>query len=64
MTHTVTDDDTAKALGSGDVPVLGTVKITSALFFDIGVYLTVIGVALMVFESFGDDAPLTSAAAR
>jgi hypothetical protein len=34
------------------------VKVTSALFFDIGVYLAVIGLALMVFESFGDDAPL------
>jgi multicomponent Na+:H+ antiporter subunit A len=41
-----------------DLPLLGTVKVTSALFFDIGVYLAVIGLALMVFESFGDDAPL------
>ena len=31
-------------------------KVTSALVFDIGVYLAVIGLALMVFESFGDDA--------
>jgi multicomponent Na+:H+ antiporter subunit A len=45
-------------------PVLGTIKVTSALFFDIGVYLAVIGVALMVFESFGDDAPLTASGAR
>jgi hypothetical protein len=30
-------------------------KVTSALFFDIGVYLAVIGLALMVFESFGDE---------
>jgi hypothetical protein len=29
--------------------------VTSALVFDIGVYVAVIGVALMVFESFGDD---------
>ena len=32
-----------------------TVKVTSALIFDIGVYLAVIGLAMMVFESFGDD---------
>ncbi len=38
-----------------DLPVLGAVKVTSALFFDIGVYLAVIGLALMVFESFGDE---------
>lgn len=36
-------------------PLLGTVKLTSALVFDAGVYLTVVGLALMVFESFGDD---------
>ena len=38
-----------------DLPLFGTVKLTSALAFDIGVYLVVIGLALMVFESFGDD---------
>jgi len=38
-----------------ELPVLGTLKLTSPLFFDIGVYLAVIGLALMVFESFGDD---------
>ncbi|MET0146141.1 MAG: hydrogen gas-evolving membrane-bound hydrogenase subunit E [Ilumatobacteraceae bacterium] len=38
-----------------DLPVLGEMKVTSALVFDIGVYLAVIGLALMVFESFGDD---------
>jgi len=36
-------------------PLLGTVKLTSALAFDVGVYLAVVGLALMVFESFGDD---------
>ena len=36
-------------------PVLGEVKVTSALPFDIGVYLLVIGLALMIFEAFGDD---------
>jgi multicomponent Na+:H+ antiporter subunit A len=38
-------------------PLLGTVKLTSVLAFDIGVYLAVVGLALMVFESFGDDPP-------
>jgi multicomponent Na+:H+ antiporter subunit A len=36
-------------------PVLGTMKVTSALVFDIGVYLLVVGLVLMIFESFGDD---------
>ena len=30
-------------------------KVTSALAFDIGVYLRGVGLVLMVFESFGDD---------
>jgi multisubunit Na+/H+ antiporter MnhB subunit len=38
-----------------DPPILGPIKITSALVFDIGVYLVVLGLVLMVFESFGDD---------
>jgi multicomponent Na+:H+ antiporter subunit A len=38
-----------------DIPVIGPMKVTSALFFDIGVYLAVIGLAMMVFESFGDE---------
>ena len=40
---------------TADLPVLGSIKVTSALVFDIGVYLAVIGLAMMVFESFGDD---------
>jgi multicomponent Na+:H+ antiporter subunit A len=36
-------------------PLLGEVKVTSALPFDIGVYLVVIGLALMIFEAFGED---------
>ncbi|NLV55501.1 MAG: DUF4040 domain-containing protein [Acidimicrobiales bacterium] len=43
-----------------DVPVLGEVKLTSALAFDTGVFLVVIGLAMMVFESFGDDPPARS----
>jgi multicomponent Na+:H+ antiporter subunit A len=40
---------------SVDLPVLGTVKATSALPFDIGVYLVVLGLALMIFEAFGEE---------
>jgi multisubunit Na+/H+ antiporter MnhB subunit len=38
-----------------DLPLLGTVKATSALPFDIGVYLVVVGLVLMAYEAFGDD---------
>ena len=37
------------------VPLIGTVKLSSALLFDIGVYVTVVGVVLMAFEAFGED---------
>ncbi|MGA9277742.1 MnhB domain-containing protein [Ilumatobacter sp.] len=36
-------------------PLLHEVKVTSALAFDIGVYLVVVGLVLMIFEAFGDD---------
>ena len=35
-----------------DVPLLGTVRTTSALIFDVGVYLVVVGLVFMVF---GDE---------
>ncbi|CAN5879021.1 hypothetical protein BH20ACT7_BH20ACT7_03410 [soil metagenome] len=35
------------------VPVLGTVKTTSALPFDIGVYLVVVGLVLAILSSLG-----------
>ncbi len=38
-----------------DVPVLGTIKTTSALPFDTGVFLVVIGLVLMAIEAFGGD---------
>lgn len=41
------------------LPVFDTVKVTSALSFDIGVDLVVIGLILMAFEAFGEDAPRT-----
>ena len=38
-----------------EVPVLGTVKASSTLFFDIGVYLVVVGLVLMVLEVLGGE---------
>jgi multicomponent Na+:H+ antiporter subunit A len=38
------------------LPLLGHPKVSSALVFDIGVYVTVIGMVLMVFEAFGEPA--------
>jgi multicomponent Na+:H+ antiporter subunit A len=39
-----------------DVPVLGLVKVTSALPFDTGVYLVVIGLVLGVLRTLGAEA--------
>ena len=49
--HSVLEHGTFEA----DLPVFGHVKTTSALPFDIGVYLVVVGLVLMVFEAFGED---------
>jgi multicomponent Na+:H+ antiporter subunit A len=38
-----------------DLPLIGTVNFSSALAFDVGVYLTVVGMVLMAFEAFGED---------
>lgn len=38
-----------------DLAVLGHVKLTTATIFDTGVYLIVIGLALMAFEGLGED---------
>ncbi len=38
-----------------NLPLVGTMKATSALPFDIGVYLVVVGLVLMAYEAFGDD---------
>lgn len=37
------------------LPLLGKVKATTALPFDIGVYLVVVGLSLTALEAFGDD---------
>ena len=39
-----------------DLALLGHVKVTSALPFDIGVYLVVLGIVLMALDSLGDEA--------
>ncbi|HEX6249220.1 MAG TPA: Na+/H+ antiporter subunit A [Nocardioidaceae bacterium] len=36
-----------------DLPVIGTIKLVTALFFDIGVYLVVVGLALDLLRSLG-----------
>ena len=38
-------------------PLLGDVKATSALAFDTGVFLVVVGMVLMAFEALGEDRP-------
>jgi multicomponent Na+:H+ antiporter subunit A len=42
-------------LASLDLPFVGAAKVSSALVFDTGVYLAVIGMVLMAFEAFGDE---------
>lgn len=37
------------------LPVLGSFELSSSLAFDVGVYVTVIGMVLMAFEAFGDE---------
>ena len=43
----------SSALIQIDLPVLGTVKFVTALFFDLGVYLIVVGLVLDVLRSLG-----------
>lgn len=40
-----------------DLPIFHHVKVTSALSFDLGVDLVVIGLCLMAFAAFGEDEP-------
>lgn len=40
-----------------DLPIFHHVKVTSALSFDLGVDLVVIGLCLMAFDAFGEDDP-------
>jgi multicomponent Na+:H+ antiporter subunit A len=43
----------SSALIQIDVPVLGTIKFVTALFFDLGVYMIVVGLVLDVLRSLG-----------
>ena len=56
----------SSALIEVDVPVLGTVKFVTALFFDLGVYLIVVGLVLDVLRSLGAriDVEMGSSAGR
>jgi len=38
-----------------DVPVLGHVKLVTSLFFDVGVYLVVVGLVLDILRSLGAE---------
>ena len=38
-----------------DLPLLGASYASTALVFDIGVYMLVVGLVFMVFEAFGDE---------
>jgi multicomponent Na+:H+ antiporter subunit A len=38
-----------------DLPVFGHVAVSTVTVFDLGVYVAVIGLVLMVFEAFGDE---------
>ncbi len=38
-------------------PLLGSVKVTSALLFDTGVYAVVLGTVFMAFEALGEEGP-------
>ncbi|MFP5377938.1 MAG: MnhB domain-containing protein [Acidimicrobiia bacterium] len=42
---------------SVDLPALGTLKATSALPFDVGVYLVVVGLVLGVLGTLGEEEP-------
>ena len=44
------------AVWKAELPLLGTIKTTSALPFDIGVFLVVVGLVLMAYEAFGEEA--------
>ena len=49
----------SSALIQIDVPVFGTVKLVTALFFDLGVYLIVVGLVLDVLRSLGAEGRAT-----
>ena len=38
-----------------DIPFIGEIELASALVFDIGVYITVVGATLMILASLGQS---------
>jgi multicomponent Na+:H+ antiporter subunit A len=44
-----------------DLPLINSISLSSALAFDTGVYIAVVGMVLMAFEAFGEDATEASA---
>lgn len=36
-----------------DIPFIGEIELASALIFDVGVYITVVGATLMILASLG-----------
>ena len=50
------------ASGSWTLPVIGEMNLSSALLFDAGVYLAVVGMVLVAFEAFGEGAPAEASA--
>jgi len=51
----LSDPVLASAYLTLDLPLLGKVSLVSAALFDVGVYLVVVGLVLMVFEAFGQS---------
>ncbi|MCE7883801.1 MAG: cation transporter [Actinobacteria bacterium ATB1] len=51
----VSDQILESRLWSWQVPLLGSVKLSSTLFFDTGVYLVVVGLALVALATLGRD---------
>lgn len=43
-----------------DVPAIGVVKVVSSMFFDLGVFLTVIAVVLLILQSLGTRGAVVS----
>ena len=42
-------------VASLDLPAIGAVKVSSALVFDVGVYLVVIGLVMALLRSLGSE---------
>lgn len=47
-----------------ELPLIGAVKLVTVLFFDTGVYLVVVGLALILLEAMGDTSDLADGEGR